>query len=264
MTKDGDELTMDFSGTSAQTNTDHNSTLPSTTAHMALALTNTLFWDVPWSDGKLRPVKTDVPLGSILNCSFPAACGSAPRVGNVLVSTICECVAKMLYASGSYEDVFASTPGNLVFAGGPGYFYGGPQGMYDQHGSGLGATPQRDGVNTGGHMNIPSAGITDVERIEMQYPFIYFTRSHNQDGSGFGRFRGGLGSMRIFLVYGSDDCSTDYKPYGGVAQGGFGLHGGYPTGTGALRVMVKGSARYGQRIAGSARAGPKGRIANRS
>ena len=256
MTKDGDELTMDFSGTSAQTNTDHNSTLPSTTAHMALALTNTLFWDVPWSDGKLCPVKLDVPLGSILNCSFPAACGSAPRVGNVLVSTICECVAKMLYASGSHEDVFASTPGNLVFAGGPGYFYGGhnregipvAQGMYDQHGSGLGATPQRDGVNTGGHMNIPSAGITDVERVEMQYPFIYFTRSHNQDGSGFGRFRGGLGSMRIFLVYGSDDCSTDYKPYGGVAQGGFGLHGGYPTGTGALRVMVKGSPDLLERV----------------
>ncbi|MFQ5541390.1 MAG: hydantoinase B/oxoprolinase family protein [Candidatus Binatia bacterium] len=256
MTKDGDELTMDFSGTSAQTDTDHNSTLPSTTAHMALALTNTLFWDVPWSDGKLRPIKIDVPLGSILNCSFPAACGSAPRVGNVLVSTVCECVAKMLYASGSHEDVFASTPGNLVFAGGPGFFYGGhnrdgvqvAQGMYDQHGSGLGATPQRDGVNTGGHMNIPSAGITDVERIEMQYPFIYFTRSHNQDGSGFGRFRGGLGSMRIFLVHGSDDCSTDYKPYGGVAQGGFGLYGGYPTGTGTLRVMVKGSPDLLERV----------------
>ena len=256
MTKDGDNLTMDFSGTSPQTNTDHNSTLPSTTAHIAIALTNTLFWDVPWSDGKLRPIKIDVPQGSILNCQFPAACGSAPRVGNVLVSTVCECMAKMLYASGRGEDVFASSPGNVVFSGGPGFFYGGhnrdgipvAQGMYDQHGSGLGATPLRDGVNTGGHMNIPSAGITDVERIEMQYPFLYFTRSHNQDGSGFGRFRGGLGSRRIFLVYGSEDCSTDYKPYGGVAQGGFGLYGGYPTGTGTLRVMVKGPADLLERV----------------
>ncbi|MFQ5849379.1 MAG: hydantoinase B/oxoprolinase family protein [Candidatus Binatia bacterium] len=256
MTKEGENLHMDFTGTSSQTDTDHNSTLPSTTAHIALALTNTLFWDLPWSDGKLRPVKIDVPEGSILNCRYPAACGSAPRVGNVLVSTVCECVAKMIYASGRDEDVFASTPGNVVFAGGPGFFYGGhnregipvAQGMYDQHGSGLGATPQRDGVNTGGHLNIPSAGITDVERIEMQYPFLYFTRAHNQDGSGFGRFRGGLGSMRIFLIYGSEDCSTDYKPYGGVAQGGFGLFGGYPTGTGALRVMVKGSPDLLERV----------------
>ena len=153
----------------------------------------------------------------------------------------------MIYASGRYDDVNASTTGNLEFVGGPGYFYGGhtregipvAQGLYDIHGAGMGAAPHRDGVNTGGHMNIPSAGITDIERIEMQYPFLYFTRSHNPDGSGFGQYRGGLGSYRIYLIYGSKDCSVDYKPYGGVAQGGFGLSGGYPTGIGATRVMVE-------------------------
>lgn len=247
MTKKGEELGFDFTGTSPQTDTDHNSTLPSTVAHLALALTNTLFWDVPWSDGKMRPVKIHVPEGSILNCKYPAACGAGPRIGNVLVSTVCEAVAKMIYASGRYDDVNASTTGNLEFVGGPGYFYGGhtregiavAQGLYDIHGAGMGAAPHRDGVNTGGHMNIPSAGISDVERIEMQYPFLYFTRSHNPDGSGFGQYRGGLGSYRIYLIYGSRDCSVDYKPYGGVAQGGFGLCGGYPTGIGATRVMIE-------------------------
>ena len=247
MTKKEDELHFDFTGTSPQTDTDHNSTLPSTVAHLALALTNTLFWDVPWSDGKMRPVKIYVPEGSILNCKYPAACGAGPRIGNVLVSTVCEAVAKMIYASGRYDDVNASTTGNLEFVGGPGYFYGGhtregiavAQGLYDIHGSGMGAAPHRDGVNTGGHMNIPSAGISDVERIEMQYPFLYFTRSHNPDGSGFGQYRGGLGSHRVYLIYGSKDCSVDYKPYGGVAQGGFGLAGGFPTGIGAARVIIE-------------------------
>ena len=247
MTKKRDELLFDFTGTSPQTDTDHNSTLPSTVAHLALALTNTLFWDVPWSDGKMRPVKVHVPEGSILNCKYPAACGAGPRIGNVLVSTVCEAVAKMIYASGRYEDVNASTTGNLEFVGGPGYFYGGhtregiavAQGLYDIHGAGMGARPHGDGVNTGGHMNIPSAGISDIERIEMQYPFLYFTRAHNPDGSGFGQYRGGLGSYRIYLIYGSKDCSVDYKPYGGVAQGGFGLAGGYPTGIGATRVMIE-------------------------
>ena len=247
MTRKADELHFDFTGTSPQTDTDHNSTLPSTVAHLALALTNTLFWDVPWSDGKMRPVKIHVPEGSILNCKYPAACGAGPRIGNVLVSTVCEAVAKMIYASGRYDDVNASTTGNLEFVGGPGYFYGGhtrdgiavAQGLYDIHGSGMGAAPHRDGVNTGGHMNIPSAGISDVERIEMQYPFLYFTRSHNPDGSGFGQYRGGLGSHRVYLIYGSKDCSVDYKPYGGVAQGGFGLAGGFPTGVGAARVMIE-------------------------
>jgi N-methylhydantoinase B len=247
MTKKDDELHLDFTGTSPQTDTDHNSTLPSTVAHIALALTNTLFWDVPWSDGKMRPVKISVPEGTILNCRYPAASGAAPRIGNVLVSTVCEGAAKMIYASGRSEDVNASTTGNLEFVGGPGYFYGGhtregirvAQGLYDIHGAGMGAAPYRDGVNTGGHMNIPSAGISDVERIEMQYPFLYFTRGHNRDGSGLGQYRGGLGSHRIYLIYGSKDCSVDYKPYGGIAQGGFGLFGGYPTGISAMRVMAQ-------------------------
>ncbi len=247
MTKKSDELHFDFTGTSPQTDTDHNSTLPSTIAHLALALTNALFWDVPWSDGKMRPVKIHVPEGTILNCKYPAACGAGPRIGNVLVSTVCEAVAKMIYASGRYDDVNCSTTGNLEFVGGPGYFYGGhtregiavAQGLYDIHGAGMGAAPNRDGVNTGGHMNIPSAGISDIERIEMQYPFLYFNRAHNPDGSGFGQHRGGLGSYRIYLIYGSQDCSVDYKPYGGVAQGGFGLCGGYPTGIGATRVMIE-------------------------
>ena len=194
MTKKGEELEFDLEGTSPQTDTDHNSTFPSTAAHITLALTNALFWDVPWSDGKMKPVTLKIPEGTILNCTFPAACGAAPRVGNVLVSTICECVSKMLYAAGREEDVNASTTGNLAYAGGPGYFYGGhtrdgirvAQGLYDIHGAGMGGAPLRDGVNTGGHMNIPSAGISDIERIEMQYPFLYFTRGHNPDGSGFG------------------------------------------------------------------------------
>ncbi len=246
MTKKGQDLTFNFSGTSPQTDTDHNSTLPSTVAHIALALTNALFWDVPWSDGKMRPIKIQVPQGSILNCRYPAACGAGPRIGNVLVSTVCECVSKMVYAAGRLNDVNASTSGNLEFVGGPGYFYGGhtregirvAQGLYDIHGSGMGATPTRDGVNTGGHMNIPSAGISDVERIEMQYPFLYFTRAHNPDGSGFGKHRGGLGSYRMYMIYGSQDCTVDYKPYGGVAQGGFGLCGGFPQGRGAFRARI--------------------------
>jgi N-methylhydantoinase B len=111
------------------------------------------------------------------------------------------------------------------------------QGIYDIHGGGLGAAPYRDGVDSGGHMNIPSGGITDVERVEMQYPLIYFTRNHNMDGSGFGRFRGGLGSFRIFIIYGSKDFSVNYNVYGGLPQGSFGLFGGHPAGSGGLRAI---------------------------
>jgi N-methylhydantoinase B len=255
MTKRDEDLRLDFGGTSAQLANDTNSTLPSTLAHIAIALTNTLFWDVPWSDGKMRPVRVTVPEGSVLNCRFPAACGFAPWVGQVLVSALCECISKMLFAAGRYDDINA-TWFSLWYAGGPGYLYGGhnregirtAQGIYDIHGGGLGASPARDGVDTGGHMNIPSGGISDVERIEMQYPFLYFTRNHNRDGSGYGKYRGGVGSYRIFIIYGSQDFSADYKPYGGIPQGCFGLFGGYPVGSGGLRAIFHTRPDFPERI----------------
>jgi N-methylhydantoinase B len=87
-------------------------------------------------------------------------------------------------------------------------------------------------------MNIPSGGISDVERIEAQYPFLYFTRNHNPNGAGYGRFRGGDGSYRVYLVYGSEDLSVDCRVYGGVPTG-FGLFGGFPCGTGGLRAIFR-------------------------
>lgn len=97
-------------------------------------------------------------------------------------------------------------------------------------------------------MSIPSGGISDVERIEMQYPLVYFTRDHNRDGSGFGKFRGGLGSYRIFIVYGSKDFSVDFKPYGGIPQGAYGLFGGYPAGIGGLRAIFRTPPEFAGRM----------------
>ena len=244
-TKRGEELILDFEGSSAQLASDQNSTLPSTTAHVAIALTNQLFWDVPWSDGRLKPVRIRVPEGSALNCRFPAACGRSPRIGQYVVESVRECLNKMLFAAGHTDDLNASW-GSFWYIGGPGIFYGGhnrrglpnPQGLYDIHGGGLGAAPTRDGVPTGGANNIPSGGISDVERIELQYPFLYFSRNHATDGGGAGRWNGGTGSARLLMIHGSTDTTVDFVPYAGMPQGAFGLFGGYPVGTGGLRAII--------------------------
>ncbi|MEX2548013.1 MAG: hydantoinase B/oxoprolinase family protein [Chloroflexota bacterium] len=254
-TKTGDQLVLDFDGSSAQLGNDQNSTLPSTTAHVAIALTNQLFWDVPWSDGKMAPVDIRVPEGSALNCRFPAACGRSPRIGQYVVEAVRECLSRMLFAAGIEEDVNASW-GSFWYLGGPGFFYGGhnarglpnPQGLYDIHGGGMGAAPLRDGVNTGGQSNIPSGGISDVERIELQYPFVYFTRRHNPDGGGAGRWNGGNGSARLLMVHGSRDLSVDHAPYGGLPQGAFGLFGGYPAGTGGMRAVLEAAGDLPERL----------------
>lgn len=255
LTKVGDELEIDFTGSSDQSVGDLNSSLPNTLAHVAISMTNTLFWNVPWSDGKLAPVRLKVPEGSILHCRYPSACAHGPRVGTAIVAAINECVGKMLYAAGQLDDINATWAGHWT-AGGPGYFYGGhnreglpvAQGLYDIHGSGLGASPTRDGVNSGGHMNIPSGGISDIERTEMQYPFLYLTRNHLTDGGGFGKYQGGTGTYRIYMAFGSPDLSVEYKPYGGVPEFAFGLFGGYPVGFGADRLLFETPADMMERL----------------
>ncbi len=255
MTKSGDELFFDFTGSSPQVpESAVNSTLAGALSHCSVPLTAMLFWDVPWSDGKLAPLKFNFPEGSILNCRFPSACGFATMVGNTMVTALTECIGKMLYAAGRLDEVNAAWY-SLWYGGGPGTFYGGrrrdgirvPQGIYDSHGSGLGATPNRDGVDTGGHMNIPGGGIVDMEKVEMAYPLLYFTRNHLRDSGGFGKYRGGAGSYRIFMIYGSEDFSTDYNPYSGIPESAFGLFGGYPVGVGGLRAMLD-SPRLKERL----------------
>src|SRR5215218_3238197 len=206
----------------------------------------------------MAPVRVVVPEGTALHCRFPAACGRSPRIGQYVVEAVRECLAKMLYAAGRREEVNASW-GSFWYLGGPGFFYGGhgpqglpvPQGLYDIHGGGLGAAPNRDGVPSGGQANIPSGGISDVERIELQYPFLYLSRNHLTDGGAAGRWNGGTGTARLAVVRGSGDLSADVVPYAGLPHGASGLFGGYPSGTGGIRALLQPADDAADRLAAS-------------
>jgi N-methylhydantoinase B len=251
MTKRADAITFDFAGSSGQNEDAGNLTLVGSWGQLFVALSSQLFWNIPWNGGMARPVSMKIPAGTFLNCSYPAACGDAPALGGSLTAAASECIAKMLYAAGLEEDVNASWygsggAGESSNNGGPGFFYGGHnqhgvpvgQGLYDMHGSGFGAAAYRDGVSTGGHMNNPSVGISDIENIELQYPLVYLSRNHLIDSGGFGKYRGGQGLQRIIMVYGTDDLTVNYSPYHGI-PGGWGLFGGYPMGVGGHKLVIE-------------------------
>ena len=256
MTKSGDSIHFDYDGTSEQNEDATNSTYVGSWGQLFVALTSQLFWNIPWNGGMTRPTKLSIPYGTVLNCRYPAACGGASGIGAFLTSAASACIAKMLYAAGLERDVNASWYGGGSGSGGfntggPGIMYGGTnqhgypvgQGIYDMHGAGFGAAPYRDGVSTGGHMNNPTVGISDIENIEMQYPMMYLSRNHMTDSGGFGKYRGGMGMQRIILSRGSKNLTVNYSPYHGI-PGGWGLFGGYPAGIGGdkYRLDPKGLA----------------------
>jgi N-methylhydantoinase B len=260
MTKVGDRVTFDYGGTSEQNEDATNSTYVGSWGQLFVALTSQLFWNIPWNGGMVKPVTLKIPEGTVLNCRYPAACGGASGIGGFLTSAASACIAKMLYAAGLDEDVNASWYGGGSGSGGfntggPGIMYGGSnqhglpvgQGIYDMHGAGFGAAPYRDGVSSGGHLNNPTVGISDIENIEMQYPMIYLSRNHMTDSGGFGKFRGGLGMQRIILSRGSKNLTVNYSPYHGI-PGGWGLFGGYPAGIGGDKYRLDPDDLAGQFI----------------
>lgn len=239
MTKKGDQLTFDATGTSPQNEDYANATFVAARSNLFIALAGFLFWDIPWNAGLASMVNLTIPEGTVLNCRYPASCNLATRCGLMLSEAAISCIARMLYAGGRTEYVNASW---FSAAGdGPLYWWGGHNqhggvvgsAIYDMFASGEGATPYRDGNDTGGHEGNASSCISDVEFTEMYFPFLYLARRQCTDSGGLGKFRGGMGLEVIQMVYGTKDLTVDFLPVprGGEVKGGWGLFGGYPVGS---------------------------------
>ncbi|MBI4334336.1 MAG: hydantoinase B/oxoprolinase family protein [Chloroflexi bacterium] len=237
MTKKGEEVVFDATGTGPQNPGWLNATLRATWGTLFTALAGELFWNVPWNGGMTKVVRLVAPEATMLNCRFPASCNLGTRMGLTFAALAHECIARMLYAAGVYEDVTAGWSNLSGRDSGPGWFYGGHnqyglpvgQGVYDNFGAGQGAAPYRDGVDSGGSSANAQSMISDVEHIEMNYPFLYLGRNHMADQAGPGEYRGGQGPERVMMVYGSRDLTVNYRlKKWGARSAGWGLFGGYP------------------------------------
>lgn len=240
MTKEGDKLSLDFTGTSSQSEDYFNCTVYGARSCILAGLATTVLWDIPLNAGMVDLIDYTLPEGSIVNCRYPASCGLAPIPGLTIVTAIAGCIERMKYAGGVYEYVNScwaaiASPSNF----GPGIWFGGhsqhggvvPMGSYDMFAGGTGATPYRDGVNTGGNVLHSRAAISDIEFVETYFPFLFLLRKQGTDSGGYGKFQGGMTLQNIEMVYGTKDLTIDFLfgPEGGEIRG-FGLFGGYPAG----------------------------------
>jgi len=76
ITVKGDEITYDFTGTSAQVKGALNNPYASTMACIVTALRQMMSLDIPRNGGVWRPAKLILPEGSLLNPRLPGACAS--------------------------------------------------------------------------------------------------------------------------------------------------------------------------------------------
>ncbi|MGD8562613.1 MAG: hydantoinase B/oxoprolinase family protein, partial [Desulfarculaceae bacterium] len=73
ITVEDEEISFDYNGTDAQTNGFVNGTYTSSASATLLTFLQMVNPDIPHNDGMVRPVKIDIPQGTILNAAYPAA-----------------------------------------------------------------------------------------------------------------------------------------------------------------------------------------------
>jgi N-methylhydantoinase B len=203
LTVRGDEIDIDFAGSSPQSRRGINVVLNYTHGYASFALKAAIAPDVPHNEGAFRPVHVTAPAGSILNCTEPAAVAARHLVGHFVPSAIFGALAQAL-------------PDRLLAEGADPIWLSVWRGARPENGEpfmtaifqvgGTGARATKDGLNTTG---FPS-GVAGVpaEVIEHLSALVQARRELRADSGGPGRTRGGLGQATEFWSRGEGPWSV--------------------------------------------------------
>ena len=185
----GDELRLDFTGSSGQVVGNLNCPLSVTRAASFFAVRAVCDPDAPPSAGAWRPVSVEAPEGSVLNARAPAAVAG----GNVETSSrVADMVIEALGAFAPVPAAGQGTMNNVTLSGGEGeceWTY------YETIGGGQGACPGADGPSAV-HVAMSNTLNTPVEALETELPVRVRELSVRRGSGGAGRHRGGDGIVR--------------------------------------------------------------------
>ena len=178
---DARTATVDFTGTSAQLDTNFNAP-PSIARAATLYVLRTLLDDeIPMNDGCLAPITIVNPSGSLLN---PQP-GAAVVAGNVETSQV---VTDALYGAVGALAAAQGTMNNFTFGDDRRQYY-------ETICGGAGAGDGFDGASAV-HTHMTNSRLTDPEVLEARFPVLVEQFSIRRGSGGEGRWRGGDGAIR--------------------------------------------------------------------
>ncbi|MDB4224640.1 hydantoinase B/oxoprolinase family protein [Granulosicoccus sp.] len=186
---EGDQLTIDFTGSAAQCAGPVNIALPTSVATAYVAIKH-LFPALPANAGVMRPINVIVPEGSLLSAEFPAPTGGYTETILRMIDVIFSAAAKAtpeLVVANAYGTINA-----LSIAGKRSN--GKPWVMFSFYGGGHGACIDGDGLNHG-NAPISTATIPPMEILEAAYPVMFRQWALRPDSAGAGQHRGGMGAI---------------------------------------------------------------------
>lgn len=236
LTKKGDQLTLDFSGSSKQAPGFINATRAGLAGGVAGAVLPTLAYDMQWNQGALSPIEIVAPDGLICTAQHPAPVGAATvETIWVVANAVMLVLNKLLATSDKYRPRTQGVNDGAMATfnlGGTNQF-GEPFGLHlmDPLAGGSAAFASKDGVNAGGPITSPVSAIADVERNEQVSPLYYLYRRLAEDTGGAGKYRGGLGAEIGLSLGGIKNADALIMTHGAEVPNGVGLAGGWPGAT---------------------------------
>lgn len=227
ISRQGDQLVVDFEGTAPSVDRGINVPIAYTTAYSCYAVKCIVAPDVPNNEGSFLPIVVRAPRGSLLNPLHPAPTAARHIIGHFLPTVVFGALEKALPTK-----VPADSAGGLWVTQLSGLI--GPESPFAFaffSCGGMGARRDKDGLSV---TSFPS-GIQNVatEIIESASPVVMRQRELLPDSGGPGRYRGGLGQVIRFEVRSHGPCVLSGM-YDRVHFAPRGIHGGASGAAGAV------------------------------
>jgi N-methylhydantoinase B len=207
ITANEDEMIFDYSKTDPQTDGFVNGTYTSSASATILTFLQMINPNIPHNDGMVRPIKINIPAGTILNAKYPAA----TTFGNHLCPPNADAIIRAL--SKAIPDRITAGWNQLLC-----YLVTGTDLRKNASYVDIGFLGLKGG--SGGTSGLDQ----DYEMFEQQTPHLLLKHEYWIDSAGAGQWRGGLGVETMFRISGE---KTKVVTFGdGDVEPAFGLFGG--------------------------------------
>jgi N-methylhydantoinase B len=224
----GDQIEIDYAGSSPQVPFPTNCTLNYTTAYSLYPLKILLDQATRGNHGCYRAITVTAPEGSILNPRFPAPVLARHLTGHLLSCAIYQALAEVLP-----DRVIADSGGapalRVQFAGRTAPGAVAPAGeafsLILFASAGMGACAHHDGLSTTAFPT--NSGSGSIEALEASAPLIFRKKEFRADSGGAGTWRGGLG--QDIAVHNPTQAPVRVALLGDRSEHpALGVHGGLP------------------------------------
>ncbi|WP_210485218.1 hydantoinase B/oxoprolinase family protein [Microvirga antarctica] len=227
-------ITVDFAGSSPQTSTGINVVLNYTHAYTTFAIRSCLNPDLPNNTGSLAPILVEAPLGSIVNCEYPAPVNARHVVGMYVPMPILKALHQVIP-----DRVLAEGSGAVWTIQIQGKRESGESftsSMFNYSG-GMGARANKPGLSATCYPTGVAA--VPIEILEAAMPIVFDRKELRAGSGGAGRMRGGDGQSIAFHMRTETPWLLNAVP-SRLEMGPEGIAGGEPGQHG--RFLVNGSS----------------------